>query len=130
MYEEGSGLNLPEHEKPLRSATVLQNPVGRRHSRHRQDHSLRGRASIHRNKNYTRHKNLSIQSSPVVGVLVLEENSQALRCDMVVGMILENTRKLCDPRTFAAFSGFEVIHLGVDSEVVVWQMNFGPETLQ
>lgn len=132
---EGRNLNLPEHQPPHRSASVLPNLVGHRRNRHPEEDrdrgcSLREHANIHHNKNCIHHKNPNIQSNPAVRVPVPEGSNQVPRCGMLVGMVPVNKRKLCDLRAFVAFLGFVMIPLGVEPEGVVWQTHSELETLQ
>ena len=127
-------MNLLERETLRLEAGVLLNPVRRHHDRHHRDEdrdcSLRVRGDIRHNKNYIHHKNLNIPSNPAVEVLVLKDNGQILGGDMIVGTVLVDKWKQYGPRAFVAFSGFGLVHLGIEPERVVWQTNFGQGTLQ
>ena len=121
LRDEGS--DLPEHQTLHRSAHTLSDPIDLRRNKHPQedqdqDCSPFGRTNIHHNKSCIHRKNRNIQSNRTARVPALEENSQVLRRDMVVGMVLVNKRKLCDLRAFVAFSVFELILLGIEPEEV------------
>ena len=112
----GGSADLPGHQKPHRSVSILPNPIGHHYNRHRledrdRDWSPRGRANTRHNKSCTHRKSSNIQSTAGVPA---PENSQVPQCDMIVGMVgmlWVNKRKPCDPRAFAAFSGFGLILL-------------------
>lgn len=116
--------SLPEYRTLRRSANVLPNPAGPRCNKYPQDeqdqdHSLRGRTNIHHNKSYIRRKNQNIRNNKTARVLVLEEGSHVPRHGVIVGMVPVNKRKQCDLRAFVAFSGSELILLGVGPVKVV-----------
>ena len=103
--------------------SALPDPIGLRSNRHpqedqNQDCPPSGRTNIHHSKNYIHRKSRNIQSNKTARVPALEENSRVLRRDMIAGMVLVNKQKPCDLQAVVAFSGFELILLGVESEGV------------